>query len=312
MMGTIMQQAVRACPPASGAVTVRRRSVVWASKTLAALCAAISLCAGTARPADAQAAASWTGCYAGLNGGWGWNNGSVSYNDPNADADPINRRPDLAGGVDAYIPTPTSLNGSGGLAGLQGGCNWQLQQWVVGAEADLDFGHIAGSGTTSANSGPLLAYKTGSSFGFYTSIDDTGTASEQASVRWLSTVRARSGFAIQQNLLLYGTGGLAIGGVTTQGSITTSSPFPGFVNPAWSGANSTVKVGGVVGGGLEWAFSDRWTLKSEYLWYDLGSISHPLNCSISGCPGVLDPTLGSVSTSIFGSIVRVGINYKFQ
>lgn len=252
---------------------------------------------------------SWTGCYAGVNGGYGWNNGSLSYRDPNTDADPINHQPDMAGATVAYIPTPTSVGGSGGLAGVEGGCNLQSRQWVVGVEADFDWGHIAGSSTTSGNSGALINYKESTATGLYTSVDDTGTANEQVSIGWLSTVRARGGFAIEQNLLLYGTGGLAVGGVKTQGAVTTSSPF-GFFNPGWSGASSAVRVGGVIGGGLEWAIYDRWTLKGEYLWYDLGNASHQLNCTPATCAIADDATLGSVSTSISGSVVRVGLNYK--
>jgi outer membrane immunogenic protein len=305
----------------------RRHFGGGASTRLAALCAAICLSAATAEAANAApAVASWTGCYVGVNGGYGWNNGRISYNDVNvsggsgtADADPINHVADVNGGTDAYIPTPTSVGGSGALAGLEGGCNWQAQQsWVLGVEADLGWANIGGTNTTSANSGPLQ-YKIGPAtalvpLGLYTGLDTTGTANEQASVHWLSTIRARGGFALQQNLLLYGTGGLAIGGITTQGSVNILTP--GSPSLTWSGADSTIKIGPVIGAGLEWAFYDRWTVKAEYLWYDLdlGSSSHPLNCSISvpnGCATFYYPTLGSVSTSISGSIVRAGINYKF-
>lgn len=250
---------------------------------------------------------SWTGCYVGANGGYGWNTGGLSHFDPNTDADPINGRPDLNPGVtDAYIPTPTSTNGSGGLVGGTGGCNQQIQQWVIGFEADIDWANISGSRTTSINSGPLEEFKSGPAG--YTTSNNTGTVNEQAAVRWLSTVRLRGGFAVGQNLLLYGTGGLAVGGLSSHGSVTTFSPFPGFVNPTWGGSTSTTKAGGVIGAGLEWAFDDRWTVKMEYLWYDLGNITHPLNCT-NACTFAY-PTLGTVSASASGSIVRVGINYR--
>jgi hypothetical protein len=58
----------------------------------------------------------------------------------------------------------------------------------------------------------------------------------------------------------------------------------------------------------------------EYLWYDLGRVSHSLNCSgafnrISGdtcSTGVFFSTLGNAVSSIHGGIVRFGINYKFN
>jgi outer membrane immunogenic protein len=271
-------------------------------------------------PAAPPPAYSWAGCYVGLNGGYGWNSGRTSYqNDPNTStADPINFIPDpflaMFGASDAYIPTPTATHGSGGVFGGGGGCNWQTQRWVYGVEADVDWAHIAGSNTTSVFSGPS-GFGTGPGGG--TSIDNTGTANEQVSLRWLATFRARAGFAVQDRLLLFVTGGVAVGGVNTQGSVTTSSPFPGFINPAWTGSDSTVKAGGVIGGGAEWAFSDHWTAKAEYLWYDLGHVSHQLNCTATNFPaavcsaGGLFPTLGDATSSVFGSIIRVGINYKF-
>jgi outer membrane immunogenic protein len=258
---------------------------------------------------------SWTGCYVGLNGGYGWNSGSTSYrNDPNAPfADPINFVPDPFGVPLQYVQTPSHTGGSGGLAGGGTGCNWQSQQWVVGAEADIDWAHISGTDTRSA----FGQFSTGPG-GLYTSINNTVTANEQVSVRWLSTIRARVGFAVQDRILLFATGGLAVGSVNTQGSLTTSSPFPGLFNVAWTGSNSAVKTGGVIGGGAEWAIYDHWSAKAEYLWYDLGRVSHSLNCTATnfspafcGPVGQYFTTLGNASSTVFGSIVRVGINYKF-
>jgi outer membrane immunogenic protein len=289
---------------------------------IVALSALAATQAASVRLASAQHAYSWSGCYVGVNGGYGWNNGSTSYqNDPNnaVDADAINFVPDpflaMFGVSDTYIPTPTATHGSGGLFGGGAGCNLQTQQWVYGVEADANWAHIAGSNTTSAFSGPNSGIATGPGGG--TSINDTGTANEQVSLHWLSTFRARAGIAVQDRLLLYVTGGVALGGISTQGSVTTSSPFPLFINPAWTGSDSTVRAGGVIGGGAEWALSDHWTAKAEYLWYDLGHVSHQLNCTPTNFAaavcnaGGLYPTLGDATSSVFGSIVRVGINYKF-
>jgi outer membrane immunogenic protein len=281
---------------------------------MAALSALVAAQAAGMQPASAQGSYNWSGCYVGINGGYGWNNGSTSYqNNPNAPfADPINFVPDPFGFTEQYIPTPSATGGRGGLAGGGAGCNWQSQQWVVGAEADVDWAHISGSDTRSA----FGQFSTGTG-GIYTSINNTGTANEQVLLRSLSTIRARVGWTAQDRILLYVTGGVAIGDISTQGSVTTSSPFSGFSNPAWTGSNSTVKAGGVFGGGAEWAFAGNWTAKAEYLWYDLGHVSHQLNCTVTNFPaafcatGTFYPTLGNAASSVYGSIVRVGINYKF-
>jgi outer membrane immunogenic protein len=291
-------------------------AIVASASIAAALAWAPALAADMPVKAPVATSYSWAGCYLGVNGGLGWNNGHTSYqNNPNAPfADPINFVPDPFGFTEQYIATPTGTGGLGGLAGGGGGCNWQSQRWVAGIEADFDEALISGRDTRSA-----VGQFSISSGGGYTSINDTGTANEQVSLRWLSTLRARAGFAFQDNILLYATGGIAIGGINAQGAVTTSSPFHGFINPAWSGSDSTVKAGGVIGAGAEWAVSDHWTVKAEYLWYDLGHVSHALNCTATNFPpstcgpaGPLFATLGDASSSVYGSIVRVGINYRFN
>jgi outer membrane immunogenic protein len=267
----------------------------------------------TKAPAVAPVMAyNWTGCYVGVNGGYGWSNGNTRYqNDPNApNADPINFVPNPSGFPMTYLSAPQP-RGSGGLAGGGAGCNWQSSQWVWGIEGDIDWANFSGSKSNTALSGPNSQFGIGP--GTYTFLSSTGTAYEQVAVQWLSTIRARAGMAVQDRLLLYVTGGLALGGVSSQGSVNVG--FPTQAAPfSWSGSNSATKAGYAVGGGAEWAFSDHWTAKAEYLWYDLGSVSHSLNCTTSaavgGCARFFS-TLGNARSTVNGSIVRVGINYLF-
>jgi outer membrane immunogenic protein len=122
---------------------------------------------------------SWSGCYVGVNGGYGWNDGRAHYNDPNTTPDPINFIPNQVPAVaDIFIPTPAGTGGAGGLAGGGAGCNWQNQQWVFGLEADIDGGRISGSQANTVATGvgqsiainPVLAL-----------FNATGAASEQRS-----------------------------------------------------------------------------------------------------------------------------------
>jgi outer membrane immunogenic protein len=252
---------------------------------------------------------SWSGCYVGANGGYGWNNGNSHYNDPNTTGDPIN------GLGPTTIPTPSGTRGSGGLGGVGAACNMQTQQWIYGVEGDIDWGRISGSQTTNGPPG-LNLFQTGPNLGTTGHFGATAAqANEQVSLNWLSTIRARIGFAVSERLAVFATGGLAIGGVHDSGAVTLTA---GSENVIWSGSESSAKVGGVVGAEAEWALSDRWTVKAEYLWFDLGNASHSLNCSSAtstgGCANsaVVYPTLGSTVSTVNGSIVRFGINYKFN
>jgi outer membrane immunogenic protein len=74
-------------------------------------------------------------------------------------------------------------------------------------------------------------------------------------------------------------------------------------------------TGWAVGAGLEYAIASNWSLKGEYLHYDMGSITYgttPL-ASTAGFPFPGNVTvLNFASTANFkGDIVRAGINYKF-
>lgn len=287
------------------------------------------LALATADAANAQSVGtpySWAGCYVGVNGGYGWNSGSSSYNDANATGDPINFVPapfSIFGTPKlSFIPTPSSTGGSGGLVGGTGGCNLQSRQWVVGVEADLDWAHISGTSSTSANSGPgqfAIGAANVPPLGVGFTLSGTnalGTATEQNTLQWFSTVRARGGVLVSDRLLVFATGGLALGGINSQGSVNIYNNFVSglTLTNVWSGSTTSTRLGGVIGGGLEWALWDRTTVKAEYLWYTFGNVSHPLNCTLNGTAGCgfpdVYPTLGNTSSSVYGSVVRVGLNYK--
>jgi outer membrane immunogenic protein len=75
-----------------------------------------------------------------------------------------------------------------------------------------------------------------------------------------------------------------------------------------------IRVGWTAGGGLEWLFAPNWSLKVEYLYYDLGRVSYalfPLQ-QFGGFGTVLDTVGASQSSTRFsGNIVRAGLNYHF-
>ena len=92
--------------------------------------------------------------------------------------------------------TNSSTDPSGIAGGLQAGYNWQNGQFVFGGETDLQF-----SGA-----------------------DDT-FAPWKFSNPWFGTLRARAGYAMN-NILFYGTAGLAYGGVEGQFDALTEDQDP--------------------------------------------------------------------------------------
>jgi outer membrane immunogenic protein len=122
---------------------------------------------------------------------------------------------------------------------------------------------------------------------------------------WFATVRPRLGYAVN-NTLWYATGGLAVGDVQGSWTLLSSNGYNK------TGSGSETKVGWTVGAGVEHAFQPNWTVKLEYLYTDLGSISY----NSTYIPGSTFAPPGfnyreNISQDFTFHTVRVGLNYKF-
>ena len=86
---------------------------------------------------------------------------------------------------------------------------------------------------------------------------------------------------------------------------TSSDPPASCSSPA---RNSKIETGYTVGGGIEHAFAPNWTVKGEYLYYDLGR--NTVNVAV--IPGSGGGGTGyNRRSSNNGHIGRIGMNYKF-
>jgi outer membrane immunogenic protein len=207
----------------------------------------------------------WTGFYIGVNGGYGWGTPSSKVIDVE----------ETAGG--AFIAETTKhFTPEGGFGGGQIGYNWQRDRFVFGMEADIQGSGIHGSATTSVTPG----------------VSATGSTS----LDWFGTVRGRLGYAWGPTLL-YATGGFAYGEVHDK----ISKFDPAFA----SLSHSEIATGYVVGGGIEYALSPKWSLKAEYQFIDLGKDFFSVDVAAPNkFIAELDPR-HSYST------VRLGVNYHF-
>jgi outer membrane immunogenic protein len=161
-------------------------------------------------------------------------------------------------------------NRSGLIGGVQVGSNLQFGSFVYGIEADFQYANVG----TSINWGPYgrLGLGANSSAGYF------------------GTVRGRAGYAIDRTLL-YLTGGLAYGGLN-------KSPL---------GGNSTSDIGYAFGGGVEYAFTQNWTVKAEALYVGLANGRNQQFVVVNNA--VSYPI--SVRAGNGGVLARVGVNYKF-
>jgi outer membrane immunogenic protein len=103
------------------------------------------------------------------------------------------------------------------------------------------------------------------------------------------TTRARVGYAFDR-ALLYATGGV----------IFTDEHDQLFSFSNVQSPNAAAKAGWVIGGGVEYALTPQWSIKGEYLHYDLGDMtvttSNAVNYKVSNA----------------GDMARIGLNFHFD
>jgi outer membrane immunogenic protein len=243
------------------------------------------------------AAYGWTGFYFGGNAGISWaSSTAISTLTPG---------PAIAGSAPLFtIPanlTIVSALGTGRLGsnggftgGVQAGYNWQFAPaWLIGIEGDYN----ALSRRSSLNGNGLS-----SPIGIVAPISLANSLSTQS----LATVRGRLGYT-HDRLLIYGTGGVAFTKLTYSQVYGDGFPPPGF------GTSSTTgdKNGWTIGGGIEFALLNNWSVRAEYLYARFQGV----NANTLLCAG----TCATYSENLVGAtgdlqlqVARAGLNYKFN
>jgi len=185
--------------------------------------------------------------------------------------------------------------------GIQAGRNWQTGSFVYGVEADFGAFKLRGARSTSgvypANSPATV------------NAGETFVVSNSFGTDWLFTARGRIGWAAS-NWLVFATGGLAVSRVTIASSFSDNHLFGTDPGATGSASASKVKTGWALGGGLEYALTRNWSLKGEYLYVDLGSVSVVNNVSVFANGAGYSNALG-VSTDLTAHIARLGANFRF-
>src|SRR5262249_38387146 len=201
----------------------------------------------------------WTGCYAGANAGTSTGRSQQttvanSILTPGAVGVPGAAPLAVAGGpVIAPVPVGTSIAGdlnlSGFIGGFQGGCNFQMGMWVVGAEVDAMATNKEGP-DFEGGLGPFLG---------------NGRANwvAQTQERWLVTARGKLGLSgwgwFGDKSMVYVTGGAAWAKIDTSEFLVGAQTGTGH-------QESNTRSGWTLGGGWEYALGYGWSVKGEYLY----------------------------------------------
>jgi outer membrane immunogenic protein len=222
---------------------------------------ALSLQGASAQPLQAPVF-SWTGAYVGVLAGAGFSD--TRWTDVGLTTSPFYDPYAVPGGF-------RDVHSTGFVFGGFAGHNWQaMPGFVVGVEADLTYNTASGSALFNVIPRGFTAH-----------------------ANFAGSLRGRAGIAIDR-LLLYVTGGLALGNPTAR----YFNADPGH----WR--HSGLRAGYVIGGGAEVMVTPNWTVRVEALIYNFGSAN-----AVHTTPGDGDGYVMRVRTS--QTQVRAGAAYRF-
>jgi outer membrane immunogenic protein len=201
----------------------------------------------------------WTGCYVGGSAGGLW--ARTEWNDS----------------VFGDFGTGTA---SGGLGGLQGGCNYQTGAWVFGIQGDYDW-----TSATNDTTNVFLSNFTGLAVTNHREIDSLASVTGRVGYAWDRLL----GYVKGGGAWVRGSSSFQVAGVTTA---TASDTLGGW----------TVGVGG------EYAFTNWLTGFVEWDYYGFER-DNPgaLVCTPAVCRGLVASNL-EITTNI--NVVKAGINLK--
>jgi outer membrane immunogenic protein len=159
----------------------------------------------------------------------------------------------------------------GWLGGLQAGANYQIGAWVLGIEGQYSWAKLEGSHAIPFDPVDILETK----------------------VHWLATLTGRVGYAFDRTLI-YAKGGAA----------WIKDAYGKVDLGVVEGIASATRTGWIVGGGVEYAFWNAWSVKVEYNYMDFGT----------GRADLLDPATGVIEPLDVRQTVHtvtLGVNYRF-
>jgi outer membrane immunogenic protein len=221
------------------------------------------------RAAPVAYAPSWTGCYVGGGGGGGmWNQENTGYFDVPAPRTQV---------------TDTGTSGGRGYFGtVQGGCDYQFNQFVIGAFADYDFSDIHGRHVIPGGNGFV--------------------ANEKMSSAW--AVGGRVGWVVFPSLLTYFSAGYTEATFDRQDYTRFFPPF----TAAGAYTAATTYKGWFLGAGDEYALSFLPGLfwKTEYRFSEFDVKSNPLFVTAT------NTTTFSEDSKKYAHTIRSELVYRFN
>jgi outer membrane immunogenic protein len=176
-------------------------------------------------------------------------------------------------------PAASYKYGSSVIGGFTDGYNWQIApNWVIGYESETGYINLNGSTTYAGRATSVATTSVNSAYSVWS---------------------GRVGYAWDRSLI-YAKGGLALARVETGATDPT-------VATNLDTTGHKFRFGYAVGAGWEYAFTNKWSVKAEYLY--LG-FDKDMTTTGLGVPG---PVQVFTTTSLPGiHTAKVGVNYRWD
>jgi len=291
---------------------VHCRSGVIMNKLFVGGVAIVALIAGPAIAADMPAPApvvvdSWTGFYVGASLGGrftdsNWTTTCLSVGAPGGIGCPVNLI--AQNGSRFPLSNPSAFASATLRPSIYLGYNWQIANWVVGVEGDAGSGKARNDMKGIPGAETLLSGSPG---------QDTAAVS----TTWDASLRARAGFLVGTNILLYGTAGASWIHMETSAYCGSPRNLIGWcAGPAGPGSNlntesiaSTTRIGWTAGAGAEAMLWSNWLMRIEYRYANYGTYGFTLFPGSGACGAGCD-TIAAEAT-LRTHTVLAGFAYKF-
>ena len=223
----------------------------------------------------------WNGIFIGGNVGYGFGNTGITTLSALSDNA-------LDAQFERLVPLYTRSDIAGFIGGGQIGYNYKLTAPVIiGLETDLSYANNGGSIGMPGILGPMFN-------------------SNKSLLTWLGTVRGRAGYLIRDDILLYGTAGMAYGNLTASGASWLAITVDEQALAALGQYDST-DIGWTAGAGLEYAVAKNWSLKAEWLYVGFGDKTY----GISPIPFAAAYGFNATVNNDI-QLIKTGINYRID
>jgi outer membrane immunogenic protein len=244
----------------------------------------------------------WTGCY--LGGHVGGGSAIKALNGPLVGAFPAAASVPPTSGTIGLTDDTIDFDSNAFLGGGQVGCNYQFaSNWVTGIEGDASWTRLRANKLQIGSATETVATMLGNAT---LSANSTGILSWETNV--IGTLTGRLGYA-SDRWMIYSKGGAAW--ARDKYSLSGQLFSATHIGILLLGSNSSLinfnaaetRLGWTLGGGIECAFWDNWSVKVEYDYLDFGRRAVTFT----------DPIHGAANVDITQRIneVKLGLNYRF-